>query len=295
MHIKRLLSSCKGERPHGYESSVSRLSLRHSNLSLCHSNRSVKVEIDYFLVDIPRWFFCLAMMSLNAIPDSHMLVNLGISTLLVSSVSFFGKRDLVVISFLVPLSGVPLTRDLNSAGSSTEASKRWEDSCWAGASKSLICVRGWVPESMLTNVSDRDRKMDRILTRDRISQTDVDHLGGVRKGLRVEGSTIWMVWRTCNWPWPPRFFRGYVQRVLRRIWVRRVMARHAKDKLERQDGSLADRCLKVVLQLSVTHLRDTASTVTGFQRYWPTSDSLVLSWFQDMLTVIPWPNCNDFR
>jgi hypothetical protein len=42
------------------------------------------------------------------------------------------------------------------------------------------------------------------------------------------------------------------------------MARHAKDKLEQQDGSLADRCLKV-LQLSVTHLRDTASTVTGFQ------------------------------
>ena len=46
MHIKRLLGSCNGECPHGYEFRVSRL-------SFCHSNRTVKVEIENFLVDFP--------------------------------------------------------------------------------------------------------------------------------------------------------------------------------------------------------------------------------------------------
>lgn len=46
MHIKRLLGSCNGECPHGYES-------RASRLSLCHCNETVKVEIENFLVDFP--------------------------------------------------------------------------------------------------------------------------------------------------------------------------------------------------------------------------------------------------
>lgn len=46
MHIKRLLGSCNGKCPHGYEP-------RERRLSLCHSDRTVEVEIQNFTVDFP--------------------------------------------------------------------------------------------------------------------------------------------------------------------------------------------------------------------------------------------------
>ena len=54
--------------------------------------------------------------------DSLMLGSLDILTLLVWSVSSFGERDLFEISFLLALSGVSPTRELDSVGSTAEAS-----------------------------------------------------------------------------------------------------------------------------------------------------------------------------
>lgn len=61
--------------------------------------------------------------------DSLILDSLDILTLLASSVSSFGERDLFGTSFLLSLFGVLPTRELESAGGTAMAS-----GCCAGSS-----------------------------------------------------------------------------------------------------------------------------------------------------------------